>query len=874
MVESTLPGPVVTGMRSVGWMKPGSIAMLRSFEEEELAAWWQDMCRASGDKIATEGGLSLEPYRVALGKVIDVARGVKLRVDVVSANQGYPELLAGKADREPASGSGETPVRDVPIPPVGTRTGGKWPTSFRRQVDQAADGNERKRLEEAEKQRWTGELVKVLEEARLPIIAAAEGSLNRDRRLRRSAKGSRGSTLKKRVREWQRFRRWLMTSHMDVWPRSAEDFLEYLETRAEEPCGRSCLRAAQAAFDFIEIAGEVPEGEKMARSPAVENVIKDLQSELTGTAGRLKKKAPLIFKRVMISLELTVSDREGQHTDYVRCLAWYRLVRIWGSMRFDDTRGLPPDSLVRTGRGLKALLERTKTTGASKAVECLEVFISVEAYIINEDWLFEGFELWKKVMVFPRDYMLPLPNDDYTGVVKKQALYSDAASLSRALFRTLRAPYYLPCGEEWRDVESERAGRVRRGRRTAPEEKEWSLSRNENLFHVEAIDYLKEHGDRALLRSWAEGLMVSKSDCDKLGRWSPKGSEEYVRGTRRVVEQLQELIARAMRADPMTADIADEDSSLEGLRLHMEKKGTREAVIQDQLRKLKWFGARSKIPVVIDLEQAERVGLLAERSRGRLAGSGEEASPITPVAEEAGAAQGSEERAFDFEEDVVIVGSTDDKKESWAELGQELEELTADWGEPEGGGEGHVKEEENSASPAGPESGVPGDEVEGEGGKEREGAPSVKGADSAGLRSDEDGGESMASYFEERAREKRRKIGGEAGGEGGRERPKEDDRRRKPGYVISITGHSHFRRLHFVGRCWRVPGVDYAQYEWHGDELPGPQSYHRRCRDCWKAAREAAAGAAAVSEALAEGSEGDSSSSGSGSDDSTVDEAP
>ncbi len=54
------------------------------------------------------------------------------------------------------------------------------------------------------------------------------------------------------------------------------------------------------------------------------------------------------------------------------------------------------------------------------------------------------------------------------------------------------------------------------------------------------------------------------------------------------------------------------------------------------------------------------------------------------------------------------------------------------------------------------------------------------------------------------------------------------------GYCISITAKTNRRRLHYVGRCYRVPGVDYSQFEWWGQELPGPATYDAVCRQCWK----------------------------------------
>ena len=45
---------------------------------------------------------------------------------------------------------------------------------------------------------------------------------------------------------------------------------------------------------------------------------------------------------------------------YIRLYAWYRLVRHWASLRFDDTLAVKPSTLEVRGRGLSGVFERTK----------------------------------------------------------------------------------------------------------------------------------------------------------------------------------------------------------------------------------------------------------------------------------------------------------------------------------------------------------------------------------------------------------------------------------------------------------------------------------------------------------------------------------
>ena len=62
----------------------------------------------------------------------------------------------------------------------------------------------------------------------------------------------------------------------------------------------------------------------------------------------------------------------------------------------------------------------------------------------------------------------------------------------------------------------------------------------------------------------------------------------------------------------------------------------------------------------------------------------------------------------------------------------------------------------------------------------------------------------------------------------------EDDQLPPPqGFVVSITRGGRFRRLHFAGGCWRVPGEHYRKYVDYGQRCPRPDEVHARCADCF-----------------------------------------
>ena len=79
----------------------------------------------------------------------------------------------------------------------------------------------------------------------------------------------------------------------------------------------------------------------------------------------------------------------------------------------------------------------------------------------------------------------------------------------------------------------------------------------------------------------------------------------------------------------------------------------------------------------------------------------------------------------------------------------------------------------------------------------------------------------------------------EASGGSSAEETSEDEKGKKAaeilgGYVVSITGRRSWRRLHYLGRCWRQPGKDYASFQTYGEESPPASAYDAVCKDCWK----------------------------------------
>ena len=82
--------------------------------------------------------------------------------------------------------------------------------------------------------------------------------------------------------------------------------------------------------------------------------------------GRLSKQAPRMLIGMLAMLEeLIMNDRS---LVYHRVYAWWNLVQSWGTLRFDDHRGIRPKDVSFIGGSMSARSTRSKTLGSDRSV--------------------------------------------------------------------------------------------------------------------------------------------------------------------------------------------------------------------------------------------------------------------------------------------------------------------------------------------------------------------------------------------------------------------------------------------------------------------------------------------------------------------------
>ena len=191
----------------------------------------------------------------------------------------------------------------------------------------------RKDAEASERDRWIQLLANLLRSTDTPM-----GKLIRESpsNIKLLGSGRRAGTLRSRVRSVQKFLGWLVASHGISFPIHWRQLTEYLQVRYSEPCVRGSLKLVHSSYIFLqEVAGIE---DKLTDSAMYAVSLKELMSQ--AAPGRSPRQAPRFPTILLAAFEEMVLA--GDKPVFLRVLSWWLLVQSWGTMRFDDHRGLLP----------------------------------------------------------------------------------------------------------------------------------------------------------------------------------------------------------------------------------------------------------------------------------------------------------------------------------------------------------------------------------------------------------------------------------------------------------------------------------------------------------------------------------------------------
>ena len=295
--------------------------------------------------------------------------------------------------------------------------------------------------------------------------------------------------------------------------------LDYLHERRLEPCARTVPAAILCCLGFVEKAGGIPAAERLSDMQLVKNTVNQCTAELEAGA-EPKRQAPMLPIAAVVSLELMVVNQDAEL--FVRGFAFYKLLKLWTACRTSDLSGLNPSTLRLTSSGLQGVLDRTKVSGPGKRIRYLPIFVSCHAFLAVPNWLSVGWEIWnREIMSFARDYFLPLPNSDRSGVRQTMADYPQTVALTKSVWRMLRMPVKL--------------------------DDQWALAEDFLFDAEESLRFWSEHSERNWLISLLASLGVPREQRDFVGRWhAASSSDEYIRTAKQIVLQLQKAAVRGL----------------------------------------------------------------------------------------------------------------------------------------------------------------------------------------------------------------------------------------------------------------------------------------------------------------------------------------
>ena len=440
------------------------------------------------------------------------------------------------------------------IQAIDPRSATTWHT-LRSRLFSECDGAEdpskaRAAVEEKERLRWAKEMANFLILIGAPIAARVDADA-----LVNVTGSRRARAIRSRLHMARRISAFVMSSQGRRWPTTLEDVTDYVGARAAEPCGRTVPWEIWKALAVVDSMGEF--NPAISRDSFLRSYV-DSSTLALSTEGVLRKQAPDFVVMLVISLELLVLDPNADL--YSRFFAGVKLLMVAASLRWHDTSGLVSSSWVVLENGLKAELQRTKTTGPGRKVQCLPIFVHDDLTFSGCAWLRVWFALASHTPFnFERDYLVMLPTADGGGVIHRPARYEDVIGLTHQLMSKLRSPV-------WSDV--------------------WCCfeGSDEFLLHPALVGYWTEHSPRGFLAGKAAELGIPSDQRDYLGRWLPKQSDAYVRSAKAAVFAVQKSTMALFRETPAAIDESEAFKKISDVML---KWGHDSADVEAQIARLR-----------------------------------------------------------------------------------------------------------------------------------------------------------------------------------------------------------------------------------------------------------------------------------------------
>ena len=171
-------------------------------------------------------------------------------------------------------------------------------------------------------EKWSQRFATILQTAQVPSWDVAQEAEDPSASIMGMVGKARPATIKKRVRTWELFSRWLMWRRGRAWPSSSVDLVDYIHETVAEGCFASFPEVFRAAVSWMEARSGLPEGQRFSQDDFFKkNVDRALVVAVRGTES--VKKAPRFPLSVVAAMEVQVNGlgasrrRQDRHLDAV-----------------------------------------------------------------------------------------------------------------------------------------------------------------------------------------------------------------------------------------------------------------------------------------------------------------------------------------------------------------------------------------------------------------------------------------------------------------------------------------------------------------------------------------------------------------------------
>ena len=162
--------------------------------------------------------------------------------------------------------------------------------------------------DKAELEKWSQRLAIILRTAQVPSWDDAREAEDPAASLMGMVGKARPATVKKRVRTWELFSRWLMWRRGRAWPSSAVDLVDCIHEKVAEGCFASFPEVYRAAVSWMESRSGLPDGQRFSQDGFFKRNV-DRALVVTVRGAESVKKAPRFPLSVVAALEVQVMDR-------------------------------------------------------------------------------------------------------------------------------------------------------------------------------------------------------------------------------------------------------------------------------------------------------------------------------------------------------------------------------------------------------------------------------------------------------------------------------------------------------------------------------------------------------------------------------------